>query len=51
MVFFLKLRKRLHNMRMGYSKKNFYRNILQRIESKGLPVKRPELLEMYRRYV
>ena len=50
-VFFLKLRKRLHNMRMGYSKKNFYRWILRRIETSGLPVKRPELLEMYKRYV
>ncbi len=50
-VFFLKLHKRLHNIRMGYSKKNFYRWILRRIEASGLPVKRPELLEMYRRYV
>lgn len=51
LVFFLKLRKRLHNLRMGYSKKNFYRWILQRIEASGLPVKRPELLEMYRGYL
>lgn len=50
-VFFLKLRKRLHNMRMGYSKKNFYRCILQRIDASGKPVKRPELLEMYRKYL
>ena len=45
LVFFLKLRKRLHNMRKGYSKKNFYRSILKRIEWSGAPVKRPELLE------
>ena len=51
LVFFLKLHKRLHNMRKGYSKKNFYRSILQRIELSGVPVKRPELLEMYRRYL
>jgi hypothetical protein len=50
-VFFLKLRKRIHNMRMGYSKKNFYRWILRRIEASDLPVKRPELLELYRRYI
>ena len=50
-VFFLKLRKRLHNLRMGYSKKNFYRSILQRIQACGVQVRRPELLEMYRRYV
>ncbi len=50
-VFFLKLRKRLYNIRMGYSKKNFYRWILARVEKAGMPVKRPELLEVYRRYV
>ncbi len=51
LVFFLKLRKRLNNMGKGYSKKNFYRSILHRIELSGVSVKRPELLEMYRRYV
>ena len=50
-VFFLKLRKRLHNIRMGYSKKNFYRWILQRVESSGMQVKRLELIDMYRRYI
>jgi glycosyltransferase involved in cell wall biosynthesis len=49
-VFFLKLEKRLHNVRMGYSKKNFYRWIMNRIETTGVPVIRSELLEMYRRY-
>lgn len=50
-VFFLKLRKRLHNIRMGYSKKNFYRWILQRVESSGMQVKRLELLDLYRRFI
>ncbi len=50
-VFFLKLRKRMHNIRMGYSKKNFYRWIIRRVDDSALPVKRPELLEMYRNYV
>ncbi len=50
-VFFLKLRKRLYNLRMGYSKKNFYRSIVQRIEASGATVQRPEILEMYSKYI
>jgi len=50
-VFFLKLRKRLYNLRMGYSKKNFYRWIVQRIEASGATVRRPEILEMYSKYI
>ncbi len=49
-VFLRKLRRRIHNLRRGYSKKNFYRQVLERIKRSGLAVKRPELLEMYRRY-
>lgn len=49
-VFFLKLRKRVYNIRMGYSKKNFYRWIIKRIESSDVTILRPELLAIYRRY-
>lgn len=50
-VFFLKLRKRMHNIRMGYSKKNFYRWIIKRVVAVGAPIKHPELLKLYQRYV
>lgn len=50
-VFFLKLYKRLYNIRKGYSKKNFYRWIFKRIELTGVQIKRSELLEIYRQYV
>lgn len=50
-VFWLKLRKRLYNVRMGYSKKNFYRAILQRIKDSGVEVKRQALIQLYQRYI
>ncbi|MEY2619299.1 MAG: hypothetical protein RL522_2301 [Pseudomonadota bacterium] len=49
-VFVRKLRRRLDNLRRGYSKKNFYRLVLDRIATSDRAVRRPELLEMYRRY-
>lgn len=49
-IFLRKLRRRIHNFRRGYSKRNFYRLILARIDESGLEVKRPELLAMYRRF-
>ena len=49
-IFIRKLRRRIYNVRMGYSKKNFYRAVLARLAASGRDIKHPQLLALYRRF-
>jgi len=47
---FKKFTKKLKNALKGHSKRNFYKQLLQRIQASGLKIRHPHLLNIYRRY-
>lgn len=48
---FKKFTKKLKNALKGHSKRNFYKQLLQRIQASGLKIRHPHLIEIYRLYI
>jgi hypothetical protein len=42
---------KLHRVRKGYSKSNFYRSIIERVNQSDLELRHPELLKFYKDYI
>lgn len=42
--------KKFKNALKGHSKRNFYKQVIQRIQSSGLPIRHPHLIKIYKRY-
>lgn len=45
-----KFAKKLKNALKGHSKRNFYKQLLQRIQASGLEIRHPHLIKIYQRY-
>jgi hypothetical protein len=45
-----KFAKKLKNALNGHSKRNFYKQLLQRIQASGLEIRHPHLIKIYQRY-
>lgn len=45
-----KFGKKLKNALKGHSKRNFYKQLLQRIQASGLEIRHPHLIKIYQRY-
>jgi glycosyltransferase involved in cell wall biosynthesis len=53
-TFFVLLKRffsKLHRVRKGYSKSNFYRSIIERVNQSDLELRHPELLKFYKNYI
>ncbi len=46
-----RLRKKFQNILKGYSKRNFYKQLMQRIDQSGMKVRHPHLIKIYHCYI
>ena len=46
-----KLNKKFKNALKGHSKRNFYKQIIQRIGQSGMQIRHPDLIKIYQRYI